>query len=71
MVNGYAGKILWVDLVNISLQDEIPDEKFCREFIGGYGFGARLLFSRQRAGVDPPRSGEHFRKAFLRILRLI
>lgn len=53
MVNGYAGKILWVDLANISLQDEIPDEKFCREFIGGYGFGARLLFSRQRAGVDP------------------
>jgi aldehyde:ferredoxin oxidoreductase len=47
------GKILWVDLSRKELKDEALDEKFCRDFIGGYGFGARLLFSRQRAGIDP------------------
>lgn len=53
MVNGYMGKILWVDLSRSSLQEEPLDEKLCRDYIGGYGLGARLLFSRQQAGVDP------------------
>ncbi len=47
------GKILWVDLSQGELKDEVLDEAFCRQFIGGYGFGARFLFSRQRAKVDP------------------
>lgn len=53
MVNGYAGKILWVDLSQGQLKDEFLDDNFCRNFIGGYGFGARLLYSRQKAWVDP------------------
>src|SRR4030042_2015720 len=52
MPDGYAGKILWADLSQNELKDEVLDEKFCRDYMGGYGFGARLLFSRQRAGVD-------------------
>jgi len=47
------GKILFVDLSKGELKDEVLEEKFCRDFIGGYGFGARILFSRQKAGVDP------------------
>jgi aldehyde:ferredoxin oxidoreductase len=47
------GKILFVDLSKKQLKDEALDEKLCRQFIGGYGIGARILFSRQKAGVDP------------------
>ncbi len=53
MARGYMGKMLFVDLSKNKLKDEALDEKFCRQFIGGYGIGARILFSRQKAGVDP------------------
>jgi aldehyde:ferredoxin oxidoreductase len=53
MARGYMGKILFVDLSRNKLKDEALDEKLCRQFIGGYGIGARILFSRQKAGVDP------------------
>ncbi|MFC1988786.1 aldehyde ferredoxin oxidoreductase family protein [Chloroflexota bacterium] len=53
MTGGYVGKSLWVDLAKGELKEEVLDEKLCREFIGGYGIGARLIFSRQKAGVDP------------------
>lgn len=53
MARGYIGKILHVDLANGSLEDEILDEKILYDFIGGYGLGARILYSRQKAGVDP------------------
>ncbi|MFC2016592.1 aldehyde ferredoxin oxidoreductase family protein [Chloroflexota bacterium] len=53
MAGGYMGKILFVDLSKGELKDEVLDEKLCRDFIGGYGIGARVLFSRQKAGADP------------------
>ncbi|HEX7475873.1 MAG TPA: aldehyde ferredoxin oxidoreductase N-terminal domain-containing protein, partial [Dehalococcoidales bacterium] len=53
MTGGYAGKILWVDLTTKKLEVEELDEKFCRDYIGGYGFGARVLLRRQKAKVDP------------------
>jgi len=53
MARGYMGQMLWVDLFNHELKDEMLDEKLCRKFIGGYGLGVRLLYSRQKAGVDP------------------
>jgi aldehyde:ferredoxin oxidoreductase len=53
MAHGFMGKILWVDLSKKQLKDEPLDEKMGREFLGGYGLGARILFSRQKAGVDP------------------
>ena len=53
MARGYIGKILFVDLSKDELTDEVLDEKLCRQFIGGYGIGARILFSQQKAGVDP------------------
>lgn len=53
MPYGYIGKILNVDLSSGQLNDETLDERLCRSFIGGYGVGARLLFTRQQAGVDP------------------
>ena len=53
MARGYMGKTLMVDLFRNELKDEVLDEELSRQFIGGYGIGARILFSRQRAGVDP------------------
>ena len=53
MAGGYMGKVLFVDLSKGELKDEALDEKLCREFIGGYGIGARIIYSRQKAGVDP------------------
>ena len=53
MARGYMGKMLMVNLSKNELKDEALDEKLCRQFIGGYGIGARILFSRQKAGVNP------------------
>jgi aldehyde:ferredoxin oxidoreductase len=53
MARGYMGKMLFVDLSKKELRDEPLDEKLCRQFIGGYGIGARILFSQQKAGVNP------------------
>ncbi len=53
MSYGYMGKVLWVDLSKKQLKDEPLDDKTMRDFLGGYGLGARILFNRQKAGVDP------------------
>jgi aldehyde:ferredoxin oxidoreductase len=53
MAHGFMGKVLWVDLSKKELKEEALDEKMGRDFMGGYGLGARILFSRQKAGVDP------------------
>jgi aldehyde:ferredoxin oxidoreductase len=53
MARGYMGKMLMVDLSKKELKDEALDEGLGRLFIGGYGLGARILFSRQKGGVDP------------------
>jgi len=53
MAGGYMGKILLVDLSTNEIRDEALKEEVCRDFIGGYGLGARILYSRQRGGADP------------------
>jgi aldehyde:ferredoxin oxidoreductase len=53
MLGGYMGKILFVDLSSGEMKEEVLEEKLCRNFIGGYGIGARILYNRQKAGVDP------------------
>jgi len=53
MANGYMGKVLFVDLSTGELKDEVLEEKLYYDFIGGYGLGARIIYSRQKPGVDP------------------
>ncbi len=53
MAGGYMGKLLFVDLSTGKMTEETPDESFYRKYIGGYGIGARILYDRQKAGVDP------------------
>ncbi len=53
MLGGYMGKLLFVDLSTGKMTEETPDESLCRDYVGGYGIGARLLYDRMKAGVDP------------------
>ena len=53
MAGGYMGRILFVDLSKGELKDETPDEGMYRDFLGGYGIGARVIFDRQRPKIDP------------------
>ena len=49
---GYAGKLLFVDLSKGTLRDEALTEEMARNFIGGYGIGARVLYNMMKPGVD-------------------
>jgi aldehyde:ferredoxin oxidoreductase len=53
MTGGFMGRLLWVDLSQGTIQEEPLEEETCRSFIGGYGLGARIIYSRQKPGVDP------------------
>ncbi len=53
MANGYIGKFLNVDLSRGSISEESADPQLCRDYIGGYGLGARLLYDRIPKGADP------------------
>ena len=53
MIGGYRGKIGFVDLSNGEIREEKFDETLARDFIGGYGLGVRILFERQKKGIDP------------------
>ncbi|MCR4419730.1 MAG: aldehyde ferredoxin oxidoreductase family protein [Clostridia bacterium] len=50
---GYMGKILIVDLARRTYEEVDGAESLYREYIGGYGLGARILYEVMRPGVDP------------------
>lgn len=52
-MKGYTGKILWVDLAQKKFREEKLDENIYRDFLGGYGIGAKILLDHQKAYVDP------------------
>ncbi|MGA2462995.1 MAG: aldehyde ferredoxin oxidoreductase family protein [Thermodesulfobacteriota bacterium] len=53
MAAGYMGRIGFVDLSSGEIRGEKLDESMARDFIGGYGIGVRILFEKQKAGIDP------------------
>jgi aldehyde:ferredoxin oxidoreductase len=53
MKGGYVGKLLFVNLTKGSLEEKPLSEELARNFMGGYGFGARLLYDMMKPGVDP------------------
>jgi len=53
MFKGCMGRILHVDLSSGKIKEEVPDKQLYHDFLGGYGVGARILFSRQKPGADP------------------
>ena len=53
MNGGYIGKMLFVDLSKGTTETEELKAGLAKNFIGGYGIGARVLYDRMKAGVDP------------------
>ncbi len=53
MARGFMEKILWVDLSNRTIEVEVPDEELKRQYLGGFGIGAKLIWDRQPVGADP------------------
>ncbi len=53
MLYGYAGKILWVDLKEEKIKEEIIPESIYREFLGGTGLGVRMIYERMKPKSDP------------------
>ena len=53
MTGGYVGKLLFVDLTEGTIREEELDEELARDFIGGYGIGARVLYDMMPGGADP------------------
>ncbi|MBE6465032.1 MAG: hypothetical protein E7003_06910 [Eggerthellaceae bacterium] len=51
-MKGYAGKLLFVDLSTGEIEVREFDEQFARTWIGGYGFGARILYDEMPAHTD-------------------
>lgn len=51
-MNGYCGKMLYVDLTKGSHEVLALTEETAKLYIGGYGIGAKVLFERMKPGSD-------------------
>ncbi len=53
MTTGYMGKILWVNLSDeIFNEEQLPNEIY-RQYLGGYGLGAKIIYDNLPKNVDP------------------
>ena len=53
MIKGYAGRVLEVDLAARTFAFKPLDEDVARLYIGGKGYGTRLLYDLTQPGIDP------------------
>jgi len=52
-MNGYMGKILYVDLSSGELLEEPLNEEYARAFVGGSGLAARYVYDMVDGNTDP------------------
>ncbi|MFC1969160.1 aldehyde ferredoxin oxidoreductase family protein [Chloroflexota bacterium] len=52
-MGGYRNRILRVNLSNRSFTEETPSQDLIHDFIGGRGFGARLLYDDLKPDTEP------------------
>jgi aldehyde:ferredoxin oxidoreductase len=52
-VKGYSQVRLDVDLTSGKIEKTTLSDAFCRDWIGGYGFGAKVLWDELKPGADP------------------
>jgi aldehyde:ferredoxin oxidoreductase len=50
---GYTGKVLRIDLTNLTANEEALPPDVAREYIGGAGFGIKYLFDEVPGRIDP------------------
>ncbi len=60
MVNGYFGKILWIDLSKETFKEESLPEDYYRSYLGGYGLATKLIYENTPAKTDPLSSESVF-----------
>lgn len=53
MLKGYAGKMLFVNLTEKTMEEKEVTRELAEHFIGGYGFGAKILYDLMKPGADP------------------
>ncbi len=53
MMNGYAGKILIVDLGTGSIEEQVVEDSIYRSYLSGVGLGAWYLYQNIPRGADP------------------
>jgi len=49
---GYHGRLLWVDLTSGRLETQPLADTHIQDYVGGKGFGARILYDTVEAGTD-------------------
>ena len=52
-MNGYSGKILYINLEKKNFNTQTFDESFARKYLGGNGFAAKILYDGLKPGIDP------------------
>ncbi|MGB9636950.1 MAG: aldehyde ferredoxin oxidoreductase N-terminal domain-containing protein, partial [Thermoplasmata archaeon] len=50
---GWNGKVLRINLTNMEYRAENIEEKILKEYIGGRGLGAKILYDEVKPDVDP------------------
>jgi hypothetical protein len=50
---GFHGQVLRVDLSSGDIQTQPLDEAIALKFLGGRGYGAKILYDENPPGVDP------------------
>jgi aldehyde:ferredoxin oxidoreductase len=53
MLNGYGGQVLRVNLTRGSVEKTELDPELARDYLGGRGFAAKVLYSELEKGIDP------------------
>jgi aldehyde:ferredoxin oxidoreductase len=53
MDGGIIGKIAWVNLSDGTVKVDEPDTSLYEQFMGGYGVGAKLIYDKQKPGLEP------------------
>ncbi len=53
MLNGYGGHVLVVNLTNGTIEKTELDPESARDYLGGRGFAAKILYSTLEQGADP------------------
>jgi aldehyde:ferredoxin oxidoreductase len=52
-IKGVMHRLAFVDLNTGAISYEDPGDELYQKYLGGYGLGAYILYTRQKAGVDP------------------
>jgi aldehyde:ferredoxin oxidoreductase len=55
MESGFFGKVLWINLTEENFSEQFIPKEIYRQYLGGYGFAARLIYENMPINVDPLR----------------